>query len=152
MKLIPLTQGKFAKVDDRDYARLSKFKWSATFDGHNWYARTGRCPTIRMHQFILPGSPLLDHKNLDGLDNQRHNLRPATRTQNKTNQRKYKGCVSAFKGVTWYPYRGGGWRTQITVSKIRIHLGLFRLEETAARAYDAAAKRYFGEYAALNFP
>lgn len=64
---------------------------------------------------------------------------------------KQSGASSKFLGVSWYP-PSGKWRARIRVSKKAIHLGHFSSEEDAAKAYDVAARKYFGDSTKLNFP
>ena len=94
MREIPLTQDKVALIDDEDYERIAAHKWCAIRDRSQWYAarntqRDGRNTTVRMHREIL-GLSLgdgmeTDHRNGDGLDNRRDNLRVATHAQNQAN-------------------------------------------------------------------
>ena len=158
-KRIPLTQGKFAIVDDADYESLSQYKWHATKPRHIWYAvrtiwQNGKRCHIYMHRVILNPSPGLqsDHINGDGLDNRRVNLRPCTRSQNLMNARKWAKCSSKWKGVYWQK-QAQKWAAQIKAKgKVR-HLGLFDSENEACYAYNIAACMYFGEFALLNeFP
>jgi len=92
-----------------------------------------------------------DHINHDGLDNRRANLRVCTNRQNQRNQRA-QGVpkTSRYKGV-WFSTREHCWTAQIAVGDNRIHLGYFTSEESAAVAYDNAARKYFGEFAQTNF-
>lgn len=154
---IPLSRGLVALVDDRDAPPLLALgNWHAAPSGRTFYARKNiwsgreRCVTVRMHSLIT-GWSLVDHKNRDGLDNRRSNLRPATHGQNMGNQRAARGNTSGFKGVSWHK-ASQRWVAQIGVAGHRRHLGLFDLPETAALAYDAAALEAFGDFAALNFP
>jgi len=101
-----------------------------------------------MHTF-LTGWPMVDHRNGNGLDNRRANLRPATKSQNGANRLIAASNKSGFKGVD---LKKGRWRAQIKVVGSKIHLGYFDLAEEAARAYDMAAIEAFGEFATLNFP
>lgn len=151
MKKIPLTQGKFALVDDEDFDRVSKLKWHTKPVYGGWYAATwvGRGERLLMHRFIVPGVFRLDHKNKDGLDNQKENLRPATRSQYQANRRKLTLAESDFKGVS---RNRSKWRAMIGVEGKRFHLGNFDDEISAAHAYDEAAIKSFGEFARLNFP
>lgn len=164
MKTIPLTRGKVALVDDEDYERLMRYQWFACVskDKKRWYARrnlrtdaNGRRGTVPMHREITsaPKDCEVDHRDHDGLNNQRHNLRVCSKTDNQRNRRAQSG-TSLFKGAHWVTQPGwkGGWRAQIRVNGKSIHLGTFSTDTEAARAYDAAALKYFGEFAAPNFP
>jgi hypothetical protein len=98
-----------------------------------------------------PRGFLVDHKNLNTLDNTRTNLRLATRSQNMFNRNKIKSNTSSrFRGVC-FDKRRKKWCAYITVEGKRIWLGTFDNEIDAAMAYDAAAKKYHGEFARLNF-
>jgi hypothetical protein len=102
-----------------------------------------------MHRLLIPGTHEVDHKNGDGLDNRRStNLRPATHQQNNANRAKARGS-SRFKGVSWdRPSRR--WYASIRGEGRSRNLGKFDSEVAAARAYNAAAVKFFGEYARLN--
>jgi hypothetical protein len=161
MKTIPLTQGKVAIVDDRDYRWLSQYKWHAQKSGKRpglYYAVRNatinkRRKTIQMHREIMnPAKGLeIDHRNNNALDNRRLNMRTCTRAQNMANSRAQKGKSSAFKGVSFHKeYRK--WRGRITHLGKDLHLGFFRNQVRAAKAYDDKAKELFGEFAHPNFP
>ena len=161
MKTIPLTQGKVAIVDDRDYRWLSQYKWHAQKSGKRpglYYAVRNatinkRRKTIQMHREIMnpPDGFEIDHRNNNALDNRRLNMRTCTRAQNMANSRAQKGKSSAFKGVSFHKeYRK--WRGRITHLGKDLHLGFFRSQVRAAKAYDDRAKELFGEFARLNFP
>lgn len=155
MKLIPLTQGLFAKVDDADYALVSEHKWFAHRVGQRTYAGKffGR-RLVHLHVFLMrlrPGSDGL-HDNGDGLDNQRENLKAGTRAQNLRGFcRKRLATTSPFRGVSWNS-RKKRWQAQIYVNNKQKYLGLFRDEIEAAKAFDAVAFSNFGGDAQLNFP
>ncbi len=159
MKKIPLTQGKFALVDDADFEWLSQWKWCAVKGRSTYYAmRTAPKSTgnIKMHREILkvPKGLQGDHRNGNGLDNRRQNLRICTHAENIWNQKKERNSKGKLKGASFTTTKllKNPWRSQICYNKKKIHLGYFATPEEAARAYDAAAKRYFGEFARLNFP
>jgi hypothetical protein len=156
---IPLTQGKFALVDPKNYYWLAAYHWYAYRSALTWYAHravkiNGKRSVISMHCQImpLPKGLLVDHKNCNGLDNRRANLRPATHAENCHNRRKYSTPTSSrFKGVRWHKH-GKKWAATIRGNNRAIHLGYFADETDAARAYDEAAKKYHKEFARLNFP
>lgn len=157
-KEIPLTQNMAALVDAGLFDWLNQWKWYAKTNGATFYAarNVGRNPqkTIFMHQVVLPTEPgyTPDHINMNGLDNRRINLRPATRHQQQGNYRKRAGCTSRFKGVSRvYGYRKP-WAAYIDRTGQMCNLGRYATEEEAGRAYDIAAREYFGEFARLNFP
>ena len=157
MKTIPLTQGKYAIVDDVDFEWLSQWKWCANKDRNTWYAvrtmhKDEKQIKIMMHREILGlkhGDGMdTDHKDGDGLNNRRENLRTATHAQNMYNQRIRKG-TSQFKSVHWNRC-AAKWCAQIRVNNRLIYLGYFVSEIEAGLAYDMAAQKYFGEFAKLN--
>ena len=162
MKLIPLTQGKFAQVDDKDYAWLMRAgPWHAGRHRNAFYAERhvvvdGKRAKIGMHAAIVgtfQTSKEPDHRDGDGLNNQRANLRRATRAQNNANRRKRRdGHTSIFIGVYALKLRPGRFRACIEIHGKTKHLGSFRSEADAARAYDAAAFAAHGDFAKLNFP
>jgi hypothetical protein len=156
MKLIKLTLGKFVMVDDADYDYLLQFKWYAkTFKtAHTYYAATNvktdknKQKTLLLHRIVMntPKGTQVDHIDHNGLNCQKHNLRNCTLRQNSMNQKCHS--KSGYKGVYM---NNKGILGQINVNGRKIHLGLFTSYIAAARAYDEAAKKYFGEFANLNF-
>lgn len=158
---IPLTGGCVALIDDEDYqVVMSGGRWRVQHDDAGLrYAKrhvrraVGDYTTQRMHSLIT-GWPLVDHINGDGLDNRRSNLRPASNSQNSMNRKVTAADnTSGFKGVCRHRrVRGDGWVAAITCDGTSRHLGVFEDPELAARAYDAAARELFGEFARLNFP
>jgi len=156
MKTIPLTQGFVAQVDDADYDRVSAHKWSATKANTVYGVRKVRKADSKttsqlLHRFILGVTDpeiQVDHKDHNGLNCQRHNLRRCVRGENDGNRRKTRGS-SQYRGVSWSKGKGK-WRACITIGK-SVHLGYFTDEAEAARAYDAAARTRFGIFANCNF-
>lgn len=156
---VPLTQGRFALVDVDIYPLVSSVRWTAcrAGDGLRWYAfRTagylkGKQKHEWLHHRILPKRRGwdVDHRDGDGLNCTRQNLRYAPRWGNNANQRKQKNRSSRFKGVTWDKGHAC-WRAQIQAFHRRYYLGLFQEETRAAHAYNQAAQKYFGSFARLN--
>lgn len=145
---IKLTMGVEAMIDIEDSLIISGRNWFAVKSRGQFYAhcRMGTFQ-VSMHRLIL-GFPdgLADHKNGNGLDNRRSNIRIASSAQNARNQRKRAG-VSKYKGVA---YGDNAWIAGIYVDNRRMHLGCFQNERDAAEAYNTAAKKYYGEFARLN--
>lgn len=152
---IQLTHEHVAFVDVEDVPRIAALRWSVVFDETRVYARAiieGK-PTF-MHRFILgleDRNVKVDHWDGNGLHNWKSNLRRVTNAQNIRNQRPHSDKrTSKFKGVYFASGRGK-FSAQIQVDRKKINLGAFADEMDAARAYDAAAVKYFGEFARINF-
>ena len=158
MKEIELTQGQVAMVDDFDFEWLNQFKWQAHNDGRTYYATrhlatvNGLRPTISMHRFILdaPKNMQVDHRDQNGLNCQRYNIRICTRRQNAQNRNSYKGTSSVYKGVSWN-IGSEKWHAHIRYNGKLIALKSYHSEIKAALAYDQACIELFGEFARPNF-
>lgn len=153
MKLIPLTQAQIAMVDDEDYDRVSKHCWYVVNSyGLTYARRTIYTPTklnLYLHNFIIPPPEGFtnDHRDRNGLNCQKENLRFATKSQQSMNRLK-PGSL---------PYRGvalkkNGWTARVRVGEKAYSKCGFETIEEAACAYDELAKKYHGEFAILNFP
>lgn len=159
MKQISLTQGKFAQVDDEDYDYLNQWKWCANKKpNENYYAvrrasiLQGETKEIRMHRIIMktPDGMECDHINHNGIDNQKSNLRNCTHGQNMKNRTSAKNASSKYLGVYWYKVNKK-WRATISINGKVTHLGTFKTEIEAAKAYNIMAEKHYGEFANLNF-
>jgi len=157
MKIIQLTQGKSTIVDDEDYELLMQFNWCAFNQRGKWYVGkrpTKYSPHRYMHRFLLElkdSKIHADHIDGDGLNNQKINLRICTHSQNSKNKSPSKTGTSKFLGVCFYKTTNR-WHAQINDNKKVKHIGYFKNEIEAAKAYDLRAKQVFGEFAHLNFP
>ncbi len=149
-KKIKLTQGKFAIVDDEVFDLLNQYRWCVRHDrSGNWYAvRKEGGKNIRMHRKILNPQPGFDtdHKNGNGLDNRKENLRQATRSMNIANSVISSKNTSGFKGVYWSSNRGK-WRARICKDYKKYCAGFFDNPILASKAYAKKAKELFGEFA-----
>lgn len=157
MKEIQLTQGKTARVDDDIYEHLIQWKWFANKRRGAWYAvrnehNSRPAKTVYMHRQITNSPPEMDvdHIDGDGLNNTKENLRICTTSQNIINSRKQLNRSTKFKGVT-FDKQTNKFKAQIGVNQKNIHLGRFDSQEEAARTYDDAARKYFGDFAKTNF-
>lgn len=163
MRTIPLygkyAEGRVAVVDDEDFDLVSQYRWvlwqrtrPRSIQGPYVVAYVqdgeGRLSSIKMHKLIT-GWPMTDHVDRDGLNNQRSNLRECNLSSNQQNRGPVAGHSSRFKGVLW---DRGRFKARISVGGHSRYLGRFLDEADAARAYDAAARELFGEFAYLNFP
>lgn len=162
MKEIKLTQGYVALVDDADFDLLNRWKWQVSVSSRpNYdricvyrahYAAQAKRKNIYMHRQILGVTDSkihVDHIDHDCLNNQRSNLRSCTNSQNLMNTRKRKNGTSKYKGVSWFK-RDSNWRAQITIRGKNTSIGYYSNQETAALAYNEAARLHFGEFACLN--
>ena len=141
MKKIKLTQGKYAIIDDEDYEEISKHKWlcfknSVRKTGQTFYAARGNkrgCSpkTIFMHRVILnaPEGKIVDHKNHNGLDNRRENIKVCSHSENQFNRIKSPGFSSGSLGV--HLVAGTRWRAMFKNK----HIGYFDTEAEASIAY-----------------
>jgi len=175
MKLISLTQGKFAQVDDKNFDKINSHKWYAhkikskntndfIFYARRSYMEGGVKKSIYMHRQIMnfhDKTIILDHKDHDGLNNQEDNLRVASKRNNAVNQRPMRG-TSKYLGVSLYTHKNRKgdiikqWKVQISISEgQRKHLGYFQYTDAgeieAAKFYDLKAKEIYGEFANFNF-
>jgi len=152
---IQLTQGFVALVVDEDYEWLKSYKWHVRgVYAVRFRSRTlGPRKSILMHRFIVGlehGDPRqIDHMNHVGLDNRKGNLRVCSNSSNQYNQKARTTGTSHFKGVCWVTSKRK-WKAQLMVSRKQWHLGYFSTAESAAQAYDAAAIRFYGEFACTN--
>jgi len=147
-KLIPLTQGKFAIVDDKDFRLVSRFSWHHS-KGYASARINGKL--IKMHRLLM-GAVLgqtIDHKDMNGLNNRRSNLRFCTRSQNGANSRIRKNNSSGFKCIDWRKDKKK-WRARVHIQYGSVHLGYFKTRESAAEAHEFASIMLFGEFARPN--
>ena len=151
LALIELNAGYSSLIEVADLALVMPHIWCVERRGNYASTSIGSGRVMQMHRLIMGFPPGLqvDHINCDGLDNRRSNLRIVTQSQNNMNARLRKDNTSGFKGVYFYK-PNQKWKAQIQVGKNR-HIGYFDTPEEAARAYDAEARKHFGEFARPNF-
>jgi hypothetical protein len=154
MKIIELTKGKVAIVDDDDYNELSKYKWQyTTFTGHEYARRAVNYTSQNMHRFIMnpPNGMEVDHINGNGLDNRRCNLRICTPTQNQWNSKTPITNTSGYKCVIWEP-KLNKWRVRIRKDGKRYTIGYYKNIEDAHKAQVEYSIKLHGEFSSALRP
>jgi hypothetical protein len=150
---IPLTQGKEAIIDEADYPLVSQYRWHAVNHPHTWYVVShgpgGR--TMYMHRLIMGFPPNVDHKDGDGLNNSRSNLRACTGTQNQCNRKGLqRNNTVGYVGVEYAPKRNKPYRARVHFRGRHHFAGWHATKEEAAAARDRLAKELHGEFVTLN--
>lgn len=157
---VKLSRGYFAKVEKEDYELICNIKWhliktkkaNAVYAYHKFGKKN-----ISMHRFIyehhfgpIPSGMIIDHKDGDGLNNVKSNLRVCTYSENCANVgKKRKNPTSKYKGV-FFEKSCNRWRAKIKKQHKDIHIGVYKTEIEAASAYNSVAKEIYGEFAFLN--
>jgi hypothetical protein len=158
MKTIDLTKGFKAKICDCHYETVAKFNWHyhPSHQKTGYAARTvnkssgvSKSHKVLMHQMIMQTKDgyTVDHINQDSLDNRCSNLRYATASQQMANRTQINS--SEYRG-SYFHKRLRKWQAQIRVNGTCLTLGTFDNALDAARAYNKAAAKHFGEFAVLN--
>jgi len=153
MKLIKLTKGYFAQVDDEDYEHLNQWKWYCSETRNNRYAvrSASRSEGVGkkyyyMHRIInkTPDGLFTDHKDGNGLNNRKWNLRSCTPSQNSANRKRGYGS-SKYRGV-YFNRQIRKWIAGTKINNKTTILGSFYNEIDAARCYDAHCLDKYGEF------
>lgn len=145
--------GKVAMVDDEKYEVLNQHRWRGQKGGRTIYAVTKIEGEQKfMHHLVMNTSTeqKIDHKNGNGLDNQKDNLRLCTHAENMRNRRKRDSASSKYIGVCWSKV-SQKWTSEVRSNNERYNLGVFEVEEEAAYNRDLKAKELHGKFASLNF-
>jgi hypothetical protein len=144
-------------INDEDYGLIKAHKWRLLKQPLKEYAITnikkgGKICTLRMHILIMGKrkGKEIDHKNGNGLDNRRVNLRFLTHRQNMHNMKPFKTNTTGYRGVSLDSNGKGNYASYIHVNNKKIYLGNFKDKKDAAKAYNIAARKYHGKYAFQN--
>lgn len=143
---------KFGLVEERDLPKVLKHRWRAFKPRKVCYAYTSvKRDALYMHNLIMGTSRgiEIDHRNRNGLDNVRKNLRKSDRSTNSCNRPANRNNTSGYKGVT-FDRRYGKWRSVIGLNNKTYFLGYFKTAKEAARAYNRGAVKHHGSFAYLN--
>lgn len=160
MKVIELSKGQVAIVDDEDFERIAQYRWCTAIHGKLMYARrtvyilgsgaeNPKYRTEMMHDLILPPNDgfVVDHKNGNSLDNRRQNLRYATRSQNRVNSVTNKNSTTGHNGVYYRSGRSKPWCTAISIGGgKKKYIGYYATREEAISKYLIATTKQWGEF------
>jgi hypothetical protein len=158
MKTIPLGHNRLAFVDDEDFELVSKYHWFARVCNHTMYAvanirlANGKYSSLIMHRLIMGAQKgqLVDHRDCNGLNNCRYNLRFCNSQENHFNQRKTnKKRSSKYKGVSLFK-RDNNYSASIGFCGRKLHIGYYNTEKEAAIARNKVELELFGDFAHLN--
>jgi len=156
-RTIQLNRSQVTHVDTADYSGVARFPWYADWTEHSqtfyavYFDYSGpKKRKVYLHRMLM-GFPVgqVDHRDHDGLNNRRYNLRVATKLQNRYNSRTLIG-TSGYLGVSWHSC--GKWAAGASVENKRVHLGLFHSPIVAALVRDRFVLSIRGDFANLNFP
>ena len=159
--IVPLTNGMVAIVDPEDYDEVSRYNWYASAGGseNTFYAYRrkyieGKRHIVSMHREImgldLGDERIVDHKDRDGLNNRRYNLRMADHSVNSHNRKLTKSNTSGYRGVFWNK-KTERWMAACYKNHNVIHCGSYSDIILAAKARDEMAIKLYGDAAVLNF-
>lgn len=146
-------------IDVEDWDKVKQYRWfcDCKNGGKTFYVRANKWSrnkrkNVYLHRLILGSDNSandIDHKNGNACDNRKENLRECLHSENMGNQKFRVNNTSGFKGVFWHGLTRK-WKAQIKVDYKSIHIGLFKTKEDAARAYNNAARQYYGKFACIN--
>jgi len=152
MKLIPLGNNHFAQISDEDFEFVSMFKWRLSNQRGYLYAINDKFSSL--HRFILGVTDpkvYVDHKDRNGLNCQRDNIRISTPQQNCCNSKVHKDSKTGYKGVT-YNKKTHRYSAQINHKGVKYTIGTYITPYMAMLAYNKKAIELHGEFAGLNTP
>lgn len=147
MKEIPLRNQRheilgYALVDDDDYESVvAAGPWhrhgkdrDTFWARHTGLREDGTRYRLLLHHFLMgecPEGHVIDHRDGDGLNNQRSNLRFATHSENSQNRKHQTNNTSGYRGVAWHK-RLQKWQVRCATNGTRLHLGYYDDLEVAA--------------------
>lgn len=146
-------------IDVEDWDRIKKYRWYINYNKciDNFYVKAvkyigNKRFYYQLHRLILnviDPKIHVDHKFHNTLDNRKSVLRKCTSIKNLQNKRIHFDNTSGFKGVCWHK-SSKKWQAKLTYNSKYIYLGIFENKIQAAKIYNEAAIKYYGEFACLN--
>ena len=146
-------------IDDEDWEMVKLYNWHIEYAPATltYYVNTNKCDNngkqhnLRLHRYLTncPKDKMVDHINHDGRDNRKSNIRICTHEENQWNRYKKRNNNNRYKGVS-KSKKSKKWRSYINVNTKAIYLGSYPDEISAAKAYNEAAIKYYGEFALIN--
>jgi hypothetical protein len=145
----------FSVVDDEDFDKINKYKWSILTSGNKKYAcrqykKDGKIKRIFLHRYIMnteDNKIQIDHIDGNTMNNQKSNLRSCSPKENCYNKKVASNNTSGYKGVWSYKHM---WVASIQKDNKKFHCGRFENKEDAKEAYNKKAEELFGDFANLN--
>lgn len=152
MKEIVLNNNMISQVDDEDFEYLNQFFWKifSTKSGYYCRAKIGN-ERFLMHRLIAKSKhyQVTDHKDRNGLNNQKFNLRTCTNSQNNCNTKLNSNNTTGFRGV-YFDKKRKKFTFRLSFENIKYSGTRFNSAKEAAKARDEVAKKVHGEFATLN--
>ena len=144
------SKGEEFYFDLEDYDLIKDYCW--ILDSNGYVASNdfnNNYKQLKLHKLLLFDAQIIDHINHKKFDNQKHNLRIVTHSQNQMNKNLHSKNTSGVIGVSWHK-KTNKWVSYINIDKKRINLGLFVNFKDAVKARKDAEEKYFGEYSYDN--
>ena len=153
VRSIALLNGGTTIVDDADYPRVCHLPWRRSSKGYVMYSFTedGKRREVYLHRYLAQPwhGQVVDHLDHDPMNNTRANLRRCSVTENLRHRRRFRNNASGFKSVTAWRSK---WLARIYLNDRALKLGTYDDAQSAALAYDFAARQLFHQFAVYNFP
>lgn len=155
-RVIKLFSGEYVRIDEEDYERLSQYSW-CLFKSEKWqYAirteyKNGTQKTIYMHREIMGVTDpkiYVDHRDHDGLNNLKSNLRVSDNRFNQYNVGKKSTSKQKYKNIRQLDENR--WQVRVRTPKGKRVERVVYSEEDAVKLYNELALKYHGEFAYLQ--
>lgn len=139
---VKLNDENYMLCDIDDWEKLKRHYWNICPTG---YAAAGTTAGGRMffHKEVTnTTSEIIDHINMNKLDNRKCNLRIADKKINSINRDLQSNNTTGHKGI-YFDKRYGTWNARVTVNRKTIHLGTYSTKEQAIAARIKGEEKYY---------